>query len=57
MEYVGFTPLEKILKLTDKEKVKQYAEEAEARLCGSNVIQKIWKRYFEICSINWRKTI
>lgn len=51
MEYVGFTPLENILKMTDKEKVKQYAQEAEARLCGSNVTQKIWKRYFELCSI------
>ena len=51
MEYVGFTPLEKILKMTDKEKVKQYAQEAESRFCGSNVVKKIWKRYFELCSI------
>lgn len=51
MEYVGFTPLNEILKIKNKEKVKQYAQEAEARLCSSYVIRTLWDRYFELCEI------
>lgn len=51
MDYVGFTSLDEILKIKDKEKVKAYAQEAEARFCPSWVIRKIWDKYFELVRI------
>lgn len=48
MEYVGFKPLEEILEIKDVEKIKAYAQEAEARLCSPHVIKEIWNKYFEL---------
>ena len=51
MEYVGFTSLEEINKIKDKDKIKAYVQEAEARFCPSWVVRKIWDRYFELACI------
>lgn len=47
-EYVGFKRLDEILKIKDPKEVHRYAQEAEARLCNSWVIETLRRRYFEL---------